>query len=104
MSEVEKTVKKTVKKVIGEVLGIKKESLSENSHLTADLGADEYDCSEIVLRLEDSLKITIPDQICEKCFSISSPEATVGNIIQQIESLVEKLILEEASKPQPRHP
>ncbi len=100
MSEVEKIVKK----VIGEVLGIKKESLSENPHLTADLGADEYDCSEIVLRLEDSLGIIIPDQICEKCFSISSPEATVGNIIQQIESLVEKLILEEASKPQSRHP
>lgn len=97
-------VEAIIKEILEKVLGVKKENLSEDLHLTADLGADEYDYSEIVLRLEDSLGIIIPDQICEKYFSISSPEATVGNIIQQIESLVEKLILKEASKPQSRHP
>ena len=51
-----------VKKIVAEQLGIKEEDIKNESSFIEDLGADSLDTVELVMALEDSFKIEIPDE------------------------------------------
>ena len=67
-----------VKELVAEQLGVSKESVTLESNIIEDLGADSLDVIEMLMTLEDEFGITIPD---EKINEIK----TVGQIVEIIE-------------------
>ncbi|MBQ4137626.1 MAG: acyl carrier protein [Clostridia bacterium] len=49
--------------IIAQILGTEASGIEENTLLLEDLGANSLDIVEIVTELEDTLKITIPDEV-----------------------------------------
>ena len=66
--------------IIAEQLGIKKETVSKESDVINDLGADSIDILQLLMTLEEESGITIPD---EKLATFE----TVGDIVTYLESL-----------------
>ena len=67
--------------IITDKLGISKTEISSESTMK-DIGADSLDELEIILELEQELKITLPDEI--------TPEVqTIGNLCKFIEKRFE---------------
>ena len=50
-----------VKTIIVEHLGVSAETVTLQSHIRDDLGADSLDCIELVLAFEEDFNIAIPD-------------------------------------------
>ncbi len=69
-----------VTEVISEQLGVAKDTITNNSNILEDLGADSLDIIEMLMTLEEEYGITIPD---EKINQVK----TVGEICALIESL-----------------
>lgn len=67
-----------VKELVAEQLGISKDSISENSNIIEDLGADSLDVIEMLMTLEDEYGVTIPDD------KISQVK-TINQIVELIE-------------------
>jgi acyl carrier protein len=61
------SVEDRVCNVAAELLGVDRARLSGETSL-ADLGADDLDCVELVMELEDTFNISIPDDRAEKLF------------------------------------
>jgi len=74
-------IKDKVIEIIAERLSKDKGSISENSNVVADLGADSLDIAEIMMDLEDAFGIKLEDDQAE------GPQ-TVGDIIAHIEKKV----------------
>jgi len=74
-------VKTKVIEIIAERLSKDADSITENSNVVADLGADSLDIAEIMMDLEDAFGIKLEDDQAE------GPK-TVGDIITFIESKV----------------
>lgn len=51
-----------VKKVIAEQLGKNEQDIKNEASFIEDLGADSLDTVELVMALEDSFKVQIPDE------------------------------------------
>lgn len=68
-----------VKELVSEQLGIDKNTVSAESNIIEDLGADSLDVIEMLMTLEEEFGITIPD---EKINQIKT--------IQQIVDLIEE--------------
>jgi len=51
-----------VKKIIAEQLGKDEQDIKNEASFIEDLGADSLDTVELVMALEDSFKIQIPDE------------------------------------------
>lgn len=66
--------------LVAEQLGIDKKTITLDSNILEDLGADSLDVIEMLMTLEEEYGITIPDD------KISSVK-TVGQIVELIESL-----------------
>ena len=66
--------------IIAEQLGIKTETVSKESDVINDLGADSIDILQLLMTLEEESGITIPD---EKLATFE----TVGDIVTYLESL-----------------
>ena len=49
--------------VIAQILGTEPSTIDENTLILEELGANSLDIIKIVTELEDSLKITIPDEV-----------------------------------------
>ena len=60
-----------VKKIILDVLDVEESKVIDSARLSKDLGADSLDCVEIVLELEDTFLIEIPDAAAEKFERVS---------------------------------
>lgn len=69
-----------VKETIAEQLGISKDSITPQSNIVEDLGADSLDVIEMLMTLEDEYGITIPDE-----------QISQVKTIEQIVALIEKL-------------
>lgn len=69
-----------VAEVIAEQLGVAKDTITKDSNILEDLGADSLDIIEMLMTLEEEYGITIPD---EKINQVK----TVGEICALIESL-----------------
>ncbi len=67
-----------VKELVAEQLGISKDTITAESNIVEDLGADSLDVIEMLMTLEDEYGITIPD---EKIGQIK----TIGQIVELIE-------------------
>lgn len=67
-----------VKKIIVEQLGVEEELVQENATFVDDLSADSLDVVELVMNLEESFDIEIPDGAAEK-------NVTVGDVVKYIE-------------------
>ncbi len=57
-----KTTFDKVQEIIAEKLSVKKEDVKNESNIAEDLGADSLDLVEILMALEDTFGISIPDE------------------------------------------
>lgn len=67
-----------MKDILVEQLECNPEDITVESLLVDDLGADSLDAIDIVMSVEDTFKVEVPDEIIEKI-------ETVGDIVNYIE-------------------
>ena len=67
-----------MKDILVEQLECNPEDITMESLLVDDLGADSLDAIDIVMSVEDTCKVEVPDEIIEKI-------ETVGDIVNYIE-------------------
>lgn len=67
-----------MKDILVEQLECNPEDITMESLLVDDLGADSLDAIDIVMSVEDTFKVEVPDEIIEKI-------ETVGDIVSYIE-------------------
>ena len=67
-----------MKDILVEQLECDPEDITMESLLVEDLGADSLDAIDIVMSVEDTFKVEVPDEIIEKI-------ETVGDIVNYIE-------------------
>lgn len=67
-----------MKDILVEQLECNPEDITMESLLVDDLGADSLDAIDIVMSVEDTFKVEVPDKIIEKI-------ETVGDIVNYIE-------------------
>ena len=67
-----------VKEIIADVLSLEADSITMESNLIDDLGADSLDAVQIVMAAEDRFEITVEDEDIEKM-------TTVGDIVDYIQ-------------------
>lgn len=67
-----------VRKIIAEQLDLDVKSISPESSISEDLGADSLDVVDIIMSFEDEFGIEIPDDAVENI-------RTVGDIVKYIE-------------------
>lgn len=72
---------KKIKAILAEQLDIDEQSISTDSLLVEDLGADSLDAIDIVMSIEDEFSIEVPDEIIEKMESVSDITTFVENNI-----------------------
>ncbi|MCR4607070.1 MAG: acyl carrier protein [Oscillospiraceae bacterium] len=70
-----------VQKVIAEQLEIDPETITLDTNIYDDLGADSLDAVELVMSLEDEYGITIPDEAANDL-------VTVGKIVEYLERVI----------------
>ncbi len=70
-----------VQKVIAEQLEIDPETITLDTNIYDDLGADSLDAVELVMSLEDEYGITIPDEAANDL-------VTVGKIVEYLEKVI----------------
>lgn len=68
-----------VRKVIVEQLGVEQAEIKPEAHFVNELGADSLDTVELIMALEDTFEIEIPDEDAEQL-------QTVGQVVAYIES------------------
>lgn len=66
-----------VRQIIAEHLGIDENTITENSKVIADLGADSLDIVELVMTIEDEFGVTVEEDDLQKI-------VTVGDIVNLI--------------------
>ncbi len=64
--------------IVSEKLGVDKEKVKIEASFQGDLGADSLDMVELLMNLEDSFKLSIPDEDAENI-------KTVGDAVKYIE-------------------
>ena len=71
-----------IKKIIADNLEIDEDSVTMDSVVTDDLGADSLDVVDLVMSIEEEFDLEFPDEEVENI-------KTVGDIVKYIESKVE---------------
>lgn len=64
------TIEDQVKEIISNHLDVSTEALKADANFINDLGADSLDNVEIVLALEETFKISIPDDQAENILTV----------------------------------
>ena len=77
----EEEIFEKVKEIIIEHLGIEEDRITKTATLAEDLAADSLDVVEVVMEIEDTFKIEIPDDDAEKI-------PTVGAVVQYIKERI----------------
>ena len=72
-------VRRKVVDIIANQLGVDKEQITPGANVIDDLGADSLDIVELVMALEESFDLEIPDEDAEKI-------RTVQDILSYLES------------------
>ncbi len=70
-----------IKTILAEQLDIEEDSISSDSLIVEDLGADSLDAIDIVMSVEDEFGIEVPDEIVEKMESVNDIVTFVENNI-----------------------
>lgn len=63
-----------VKRVVCERLGLNEQSVTDDSRLISNLGADSLDHIDLVMALEDEFDIEVPDEEVERLTNATVPE------------------------------
>lgn len=66
--------------LIAEKLGKKKNTITLNTNLVEDLGADSLDVVELIMTFEDEFNVSLPDEDVAKM-------KTVGDVVNYIKKL-----------------
>lgn len=72
-----------IKDIIVEQLDVEEDAVTMEASITDDLGADSLDVVDLVMSIEESFDVEIPDEEVENI-------KTVGDIVKYIENKVEK--------------
>ncbi|MBT4803753.1 MAG: acyl carrier protein [Legionellales bacterium] len=80
MSE-QNSIKEKVIKIVVEQLGVS-DDISDEASFVADLGADSLDTVELVMALEESFGMEIPDEEAEKITNIKEAVAYISSNVQ----------------------
>lgn len=72
-----------IKDIIVEQLDVEEDAVTMEASITEDLGADSLDVVDLVMSIEESFDVEIPDEEVENI-------KTVGDIVKYIENKVEK--------------
>jgi acyl carrier protein len=64
--------------LVANQLGLEREELAPEAHILDDLGADSLDVVELVMALEESFDIVVPDEDVERL-------QTLGDVQQYLE-------------------
>ncbi|MGN0522563.1 MAG: acyl carrier protein [Eubacterium sp.] len=70
-----------IQAILAEQLDIEEKSITPDSLLVEDLGADSLDAIDIVMSVEDEFKVEVPDEIIEKIESVNDIVSFVENNI-----------------------
>ena len=68
-----------VQKIIAEQFEVAADSISADTNIVDDLGADSLDVAELIMSVEDEFGLAIPDEDATEL-------TTVGKIVEYIES------------------
>ena len=69
-----------IQEILAEQFEVSAESVSEDTNLVDDLGADSLDVVELIMSVEDEFGISVPDED-------AAGLTTVGKIVDYIEKL-----------------
>ena len=72
-----------IKDIIVEQLYVEEDAVTMEASITDDLGADSLDVVDLVMSIEESFDVEIPDEEVENI-------KTVGDIVKYIENKVEE--------------
>ena len=72
-----------IKDIIVEQLDVEEDAVTMEASITEDLGADSLDVVDLVMSIEESFDVEIPDEEVEYI-------KTVGDIVKYIENKVEE--------------
>ena len=72
-----------IKHIIVEQLDVEEDAVTMEASITEDLGADSLDVVDLVMSIEESFDVEIPDEEVENI-------KTVGDIVKYIENKVEE--------------
>lgn len=72
-----------IKDIIVEHLDVEEDAVTMEASITDDLGADSLDVVDLVMSIEESFDVEIPDEEVENI-------KTVGDIVKYIENKVEE--------------
>ena len=72
-----------IKDIIVEQLDVEEDAVTMEASITNDLGADSLDVVDLVMSIEESFDVEIPDEEVENI-------KTVGDIVKYIENKVEE--------------
>lgn len=72
-----------IKDIIVEQLDVEEDAVTMEASITEDLGADSLDVVDLVMSIEESFDVEIPDEEVENI-------KTVGDIVKCIENKVEE--------------
>lgn len=72
-----------IKDIIVEQLDVEEDAVTMEASITDDLGADSLDVVDLVMSIEESFYVEIPDEEVENI-------KTVGDIVKYIENKVEE--------------
>lgn len=68
-----------VKKILSEQFAVEEDSITANTNIAEDLGADSLDVVDILMSIEDEFEIEIPDEEIEGL-------KTVGELVNYIKN------------------
>ena len=72
-----------IKDIIVEQLDVEEDAVTMEASITEDLGADSLDVVDLVMSIDESFDVEIPDEEVENI-------KTVGDIVKYIENKVEE--------------
>ena len=70
-----------LKGILVDQLDVEEEKITQEASITEDLGADSLDVVDLIMSLEESFSIEIPDEYIENI-------KTVGDIVKYIEERI----------------
>ncbi len=70
-----------IQDILIEQLDVKRDQLTPQALLDADLGADSLDKVEIVMSIEEALSVTVPDEEAEKVQTVEDLYEAVGTLL-----------------------
>lgn len=70
-----------IRAILAEQLDVDEDSITAESLIVEDLGADSLDAIDIVMSVEDEFGIEVPDEIVEKMESVNDIVTFVENNI-----------------------